>query len=558
MKVKLPLVIDDPYTTRTRGFPLLEYVQTGDEEFFLDGPITRRLAVLDFDPETGALLPGCEYMRPNGAKPGAYRVPKVRDLYSPSFIQANVFSTILQTIYMFEERDALGRKLKWGFDGPQLFVVPRAGEWANAFYERDSRSIQFFYISGSDRIVYTSLSCDVIAHEAAHAILDGIAPTLYHSIAPQSLALHEAVADLTALLMAFRRRTLRANVLNNTEASVAGFTAFTDIATEFAYARDPEMRDRPLRSLDNEKTLNPNDVSVDRFGNPNLVRRDEPHALSEVLTGALFKVFEKIYYALRKENPGQSSGWALVRASEQLKRMTLRALDYLPPGEVSFSDFGRAVLAADQAAHPNSSQVRRWLRYEFLRRAVTLDSRSLRVRTNFEHKGLEGVDLETLIDSDWAAYEFANRNRRFLRIPGKTAFHVYPRLDSTKYLYHKQRARAEPFRELIFKVSWDVQEPNNVSSLLPKERVVRLGTTLVIDWEKRKVRSRLTSDSKQQQRSDRDAMIRSLLDDGVLRIGEDALGPDGKPLCSAVIGECMNGLLHISGTARLLHIAEVV
>lgn len=61
--------------------------------------------------------------------------------------------------------------------GPQLLVVPRAGEWANAFYERESRSLQFFYFSpsGESRRIYTSHSQDIVAHETAHAILDGIA-----------------------------------------------------------------------------------------------------------------------------------------------------------------------------------------------------------------------------------------------------------------------------------------------------------------------------------------------------------------------------------------------
>src|SRR5688572_187745 len=138
MKVKLPIIIDDPYSSKTQGLPLLENVLTAEEEFFLYGPITRRVAVLDFDPQTGALVPGCEYTAPDHKRVGAYQVSNLQDIYSPSFIQANVFSTILQTMYMFEERDALGRKIKWAFDGPQLLVVPRAGEWANAFYERDS------------------------------------------------------------------------------------------------------------------------------------------------------------------------------------------------------------------------------------------------------------------------------------------------------------------------------------------------------------------------------------------------------------------------------------
>ena len=107
---------------------------------------------------------------------------------------------------MFEEGDTLGRRLNWGFNGPQLLIVPVAGEWANAFYEREAHCLQFFYFNSQQagQRVYTALSHDIVSHETGHAILDGIAPDLYHSITPQSLALHEGIADLVALVIAFR------------------------------------------------------------------------------------------------------------------------------------------------------------------------------------------------------------------------------------------------------------------------------------------------------------------------------------------------------------------
>ncbi|MCI0348450.1 MAG: hypothetical protein L0Z53_03405, partial [Acidobacteriales bacterium] len=63
----------------------------------------------------------------------------------PSFMQVVVFGGVMKTMQMFEEADNLGRRIRWAFDGPQLLVVPRAGDWANAYYERESRSLQFFY-----------------------------------------------------------------------------------------------------------------------------------------------------------------------------------------------------------------------------------------------------------------------------------------------------------------------------------------------------------------------------------------------------------------------------
>ena len=375
MRVKIPRMIDDPYAFgKAEGEPPFEMTTTLEEGFFLDGPVTRRVAVLDFDPATGALAPGARYVPPaQGKKFGGYQLADPNDIYAHDFNQVSVFATVLETMAMFEEPDALGRPLTWAFEAPQLLVVPRAGEWANAFYERESHSLQFFFITPAEAdkpIVYASLSRDIVAHETAHAILDGIVPTLYNSITPQSLGLHEAIADLTALLISFRSPKLRDGVLKSTDGKLDDSTAFSAVAPEFALARDPGSKPKYLRNLCNQKTLDPKDTSLDAAGIPNRVNRYEPHALSEVMSGALYAVFARIYDRLRKDNPDWSSGKALFVAGGRLKRMTLRALDYLPPGEVSFAGYGRAILAADQASHPKDSEVRDWLKEQLDRKSV--------------------------------------------------------------------------------------------------------------------------------------------------------------------------------------------
>jgi hypothetical protein len=563
MRVKIPRMIDDPYAfAGGEGQLPYEMTPTLDEGFFLDGPVTRRVAVLDFDPATGELLPGARYVPPaSGRKFGGYQLARPDDIYAHDFNQVSVFATVLETMAMFEEPDALGRPLTWAFEAPQLLVVPRAGEWANAFYERESHSLQFFFISPADPDkpkVYTSLSCDIVAHETAHAILDGIVPTLYNSITPQSLGLHEAIADLTALLISFRSRKLRESVLERTEGKLNDSTAFSAVAPEFALARDPGSKAKYLRNLLNRRTLDREDRSLDANGVPNRVNRYEPHALSEVLSGALYSVFVRIYDSLRAANQDWSSGKALFVASERLKRMTLRALDYLPPGEVSFADYGRALLASDQAGYPREGEAREWLTQEFVQRAIVAAARDLAVETNFDYEPLQSYNLQTLIDQDWAAYEFANRNREFLAIPPDVSFHVYPRLKSTKsYRRKKDSAEEEQITELIFKVSWDEQEPSGLPAPHPRERQVRRGTTVAVDWKTRQVRARLTSDAAPGQRSDRDVLLRRMADDGILRLGADADGPDGKPLCAAIRAETLDGILRVRGAARMLHITEV-
>jgi hypothetical protein len=554
-----------------KGMPPVE-VFAHDEDFFLDGPVTKRVAILNFDPETGALSPGVP-LKQNGNDVAGYVIKNPNDLNSLDFNQVSVFATILKTIAMFEEADTLGRPLIWAFNGPQLLVIPRAGEWANAFYERETHSLQFFYFnpeSDPDKPVYTSLSHDIVCHETGHAILDGIAPDLYNCISPQALALHEAVADLTALTLALRTRALREAVLQQTGGDLKGRTAFSRVAEEFGRASD--SRSDALRSLFNKRTLDPNDKTLDEFGTPNRVARNEPHDLSEVLSGAFYSVLVKIFEDKKKQKDQTTgkpyeSNKALWVAAERFKRMIFRALDYLPPGEVSFADYGRAIIAADQASHPNEKRERQWICDEFVKRHMISGEGALKVETNFKARELDSVDLQTLVDSEWAAYEFTNKNRKFLGIPEGVHFRVRPRLDANKK-YIRGPGEQDFIRELIFKVSWDYKEENHLGQFFPAERQITVGTTMAVDWETKKVRAIVTSDfserpsgsgrkrkaDREQQKADRDLMLEGLLDAGVLQATADTRGPDGKPRTALVSAETMGNLMRVRGAARMLHI----
>jgi len=437
MKVRVPVLVNDPEVSKFKDVEPTESFVVESEDFYLDGPVTRRVAILDFDPKSGALVPGARFLPPASEKdPGSFELPKGEDFNDPAFMQVATFGGIYKTLRMFEEPDTLGRRVQWAFNGPQLLVVPRAGEWANAFYERDSRSIQLFFFTpeGKTRPVFTCHSQDIIAHETAHAIIDGVAPDLYHSTAPEGLAIHESIADLATLMMSFRARELASRVLEQTGGSIENSSAFTAIAEQFGSAL---RKNRPLRDLFNKKTMN--DADLDR---------GEPHALSEVLSGALYALMVRIYDELRhvaddeavptakvaveaefrqwarsadpsaqqfrEGRRGVSSGRALFIARERFKRTVLRALDYLPPGEVSFADFGRALLASDQASHPDSAEQRDWLRKEFVNRGIVKKTAELEVKTNFDAPDVAQLDLDELVQSDWLSYQFANKNRPLL------------------------------------------------------------------------------------------------------------------------------------------------
>ncbi len=563
MKIRVPMMIQDQFVSDAKNLEKpFENVDIELNEMFLDGPVSSKVAVLDFNPDTNELLPGAKFIPPKpGRKLGGYEISEPFEVDDPNFIRVNVFATVLKTIEMFEEEDALGRPLNWAFDGPQLFVIPRAGQWENAYYERDSHSLQLFYFP-SDRypMIYTSLSRDIVAHETSHAILDGIAPNLYNAITPQSLALHEAIADLTALLMAFRSNKLREAVLDITKGSIENSTAFTSIAEGFGSALQGWRTYHPLRRLHNNKNLKP--------GDKDCVARDEPHDLSEVISGALYTaVMWKLHEQLKKEySEGDLSenysvsGKALAVGADRFKRMLFRALDYLPPGEVSFGDYGRAIIAADQASHPDDDQERNWIKEEFLKRNIIHKKELLDTETNTEYEPLEDLDLQTLVEDNDAANEFANNNRKELYIPDDVSFYLQPRLDVTKLYYHL--TGPIKVRECIFKVSWDQSEKNELGTRYPEERRITVGTTLAIDWDTKRMRALLTSDHNKQgdeqgeQHEDRTKLVRRLLDKDLLKFGHHAIGPDGKRLSSVVWADTKEGYMRIGGVARMLHIVE--
>jgi hypothetical protein len=557
VKVEVPMMVDDGRFAPLGRPGSTERVRIEEEGgFFLDGPVTRRVAVLDFDEATGVRLPGARFIPPASDRVlGHFDVPDAPDATSRAFNQVSVFATVMKTIQMFEEPDTLGRRVGWGFDGTQLLVVPRAGEWANAFYQRSSRSLQFFFFQNpknGDEIIYTSLSRDIVAHEAGHAILDGIAPYLYNATTPQSLALHEAVGDLTALLVSMRSSTLAKAALEKTGGSIDDASAFSGIATEFGMARGSGA----LRDLRNDKTIRDVDAS-------------EPHALSEVLTGALYPMLVKMHADRRRKRAQErgiseysASGWALATSANQFKRMALRALDYLPPGEISFADYGRAIVAADQASHPDDPQEREWIVDEFVRRGLAPDRAALAVpRSTGE---CIDADPQTLLRSDYAVYRFAEEARPLLHIPPGVPFEVAPRLEVGKVHYHRLAdgtLQEDVVRELLFKVWWLDEETNPLGYGGAGLEVV-VGTTLAVDRDTGEIRFVLTSarDGRPQEAAEQQAaravFVSRLAEEGWLRVGPALEHPDGRPRWAAVTAQVRDGRLSVRGTAAMLHMTE--
>jgi hypothetical protein len=79
----------------------------------------------------------------------------------------------------------------------------------NAFYNRLSKSLQFYHFGSEEGTVYTCLSTDIVCHELGHAALDGVRPFYSESSLVQTAAFHEAIGSITASLMSLRNNAFR-------------------------------------------------------------------------------------------------------------------------------------------------------------------------------------------------------------------------------------------------------------------------------------------------------------------------------------------------------------
>ena len=88
------------------------------------------------------------------------------------------------------------------------------------------------------------------------------------------------------------------------------------------------------------------------------------------------------------------------------------------------------------------------------------------------------------MQDDEAARRFVEQNRAWVGIPEGEAFEIRPRL----------KTAPEGLRPTcIFKIIWGQREPNQMGAEFPAQRWVRVGTTVIFDWESGAALARLSS-----------------------------------------------------------------
>ena len=299
MKVRLPVVIKDTVTSRYLDMDPFEEFFYETDDVFLDGPVTRRVAVLDFDPKDGTLSPPVPFQPPGGRRTlGRYQLREEAGIHAVAFMKVSVFATVLRTMRMFEEPDTLGRPLTWAFNARQLLIVPRAGEWTNAYYERRLAQPPVLLLPLVPRPGTVGLYQPVARHRLAR---DGPCDPGRHRPRP----LQRGDPPIAGPPRGRRRPGRPADGLPFREALPGGARRESGLDRRHRGlqrdrrgirdgARPDRPPDLPADNLRNEKNLDPDDRH-------NGVARDDPHALSEVLGGTLYAVMLKIHGQLRSE-----------------------------------------------------------------------------------------------------------------------------------------------------------------------------------------------------------------------------------------------------------------
>jgi hypothetical protein len=382
----LQIFASDPMLGRTAGNRISISI---DNEPLTPGPCGSRIRVVDYDATNG------RYYTPVDLNDAAILMtgglePTESD---PRFHQQMVYAVAMRTLENFDR--ALGRRLQFRGRGHEaLRIFPHAFYGANAFYHDGLRALLFGYFSadGDDpgpnlpgQTIFTCLSHDIIAHEMTHALVDRMRPLFREPSNVDVLAFHEGFSDIVALLQHFSFADLLRDEIQRTRTGIHQPTMLVELARQFGYATGAG---RSLRSaLDSPDAKLYSTVT-------------EPHDRGSILVAAVFDAFFRSYQRRIRDLIRIATGGTgnipdadlhpdLVRrvaleaanTAQYTLNMCIRAFEYLPPVDVAFGDYLRAMVTADYELVPDD---------EFGQRASMIEA--------FRRRGIYPEDVTSLAE----------------------------------------------------------------------------------------------------------------------------------------------------------------
>jgi len=449
------------------GFDENIYIQW--EPGLADGPTSARFAVVDYNADTESIIPPAIWASDKQKFIKDGQILDQKNASPLQFHQVNVWVTVQRALRFFQEGSGLGRTIPWGFEGNRLIILPHAGFCENAFYDRRSKSLQFYYFGSQNERVYTCLSTDVINHEFGHAILDGIRPHYMESNSVQTAAFHEFIGDMTAILILLRNNEFRRKLAIKTKGNLDKADQLAYLAEQFGRT----VKDRPyLRNA--RAKIKMSEVQND----------DRPHYVSQVLTGAMYKILLSLsehYLKERNQTPSQ----AYWNAIQRMQHTAIQPLDLLPPVDVTFRDYALAVLRYEELTNPKDPygyfprMLNVFEEYEILGQQDVIKLN----QPDYLYKRLDlsvYYDMGYVVQSRSAAYNFLNDNRKDLYIPSSQDFIVSDLYDAAKLTREGQRLPREIIIEYIWEEEVKLDGPE-FGYLNGKLTTMLCGGTLVFD-----------------------------------------------------------------------------
>ena len=278
-----------------------------------------------------------------------------------AFDAIHTFALVRQVLTMFQHA-LFPTSVPWQWNSrgntEPIRLYPRAGDSMNAFYSRKEQALKFYAFTPPGALldappVYTCRSQDIVAHETGHAVLDGLKPNwILTENPPQTGALHEAFADLTAIFLMLTQPEQIATVVTQTKANLHNKLFLADLVEDLGMALG---RPTGLRNVENELTLSQVGTEV--------------HDLAQVFTGAIYDVLADIVAFELK--PNRDPAAAVYSAAEYVCSMLIRAIKAAPDDRATFADVVNQMLRVAELDE-KPVQYRNYIRNRFVLRDVVV------------------------------------------------------------------------------------------------------------------------------------------------------------------------------------------
>lgn len=288
---------------------------------------------------------------------------------TPEFDQVNAFYYATFTLRMCERYAE--RTIPWAFPAPRITINPAIGDNGNAFYHEQDRLLGFHLITDAKGETYsTAQSADIVSHETAHAVLDGLRDLYNESFGLGPSAFHESFGDMSAVLIAMHDDSLIKQVLAWTNGNLRTTNIISEIAEHISTQKPADIDSDTiyLRNAFNHLIYQPYDQLPYTPAQPTTELGRQPHNYSRLFTGAFYDIIVGLYEHLSTNIPPYIS---IYRARDIAGRILITAIELGPIGEFTFPDMALAFLSAEAILY--NKRYSNILRDVFVKRGILTD-----------------------------------------------------------------------------------------------------------------------------------------------------------------------------------------